>query len=56
VLHGASDVAAVRYLLTEAGLYKAQPASIDRLTDQAHIATTGADSYRFRRTTAQRTA
>src|SRR5271170_4286702 len=29
-------------------------ALIDRLTDQAHIITTGADSYRFRRTTAQR--
>jgi len=28
-------------------------ALIDRLTDQAHIITTGADSYRFRRTTAQ---
>ena len=31
-------------------------ALIDRLTDQAHIITTGADSYRFRRTTAQRKA
>ena len=31
-------------------------ALIDRLTDQAHIITTGADSYRFRRTTAQRRA
>jgi len=29
-------------------------ALIDRLTDQAHIITTGADSYRFRRTSAQR--
>ena len=29
-------------------------ALIDRLTDQAHIITTGADSYRFRRTVAQR--
>jgi DNA replication protein DnaC len=29
-------------------------ALIDRLTDQAHIITTGADSYRFRRTAAQR--
>lgn len=29
-------------------------ALIDRLTDQAHIITTGADSYRFRRATAQR--
>lgn len=29
-------------------------ALIDRLTDQAHIITTGTDSYRFRRTTAQR--
>jgi hypothetical protein len=26
------------------------------MTDQAHIITTGADSYRFRRTTAQRKA
>ena len=34
-------------------LYKAL---IDRLTDRAHIITTGADSYRFRRTTAQRRA
>jgi hypothetical protein len=31
-------------------------ALIDRLTGQAHIITTGADSYRFRRTTAQRKA
>jgi len=31
-------------------------ALIDRLTDRAHIITTGADSYRFRRTTAQRKA
>ena len=31
-------------------------ALIDRLTDQAHIITTGSDSYRFRRTTAQRKA
>lgn len=31
-------------------------ALIDRLTDRAHIITTGADSYRFRRTTAQRRA
>lgn len=31
-------------------------ALIDRLTDQAHIITTGAESYRFRRTTAQRKA
>src|SRR5689334_22025325 len=31
-------------------------ALIDRLTDQAHIITTGADSYRFRRTAAQRKA
>jgi hypothetical protein len=31
-------------------------ALIDRLTDQAHIITTGADSYRFRRTSAQRKA
>jgi DNA replication protein DnaC len=30
-------------------------ALIDRLTDQAHIITTGTDSYRFRRTTARRT-
>ena len=29
---------------------------IDRLTDRAHIITTGTDSYRFRRTTAQRRA
>jgi hypothetical protein len=29
---------------------------IDRLTDRAHIITTGADSYRFRRTAAQRKA
>jgi DNA replication protein DnaC len=29
-------------------------ALIDRLTDQAHIITTGTDSYRFRRTSAQR--
>ena len=29
-------------------------ALIDRLTDRAHIVTTGTDSYRFRRTTAQR--
>ena len=29
-------------------------ALIDRLTDRAHIITTGTDSYRFRRTTAQR--
>ena len=29
-------------------------ALIDRLTDQAHIITTGADSYQFRRTTARR--
>ena len=29
---------------------------VDRLTDQAHIITTGADSYRFRRTAAQRKA
>ena len=29
-------------------------ALIDRLTDRAHIITTGAESYRFRRTTAQR--
>jgi DNA replication protein DnaC len=29
-------------------------ALIDRLTDRAHIITTGSDSYRFRRTTAQR--
>ena len=29
-------------------------ALIDRLTDQAHIITMGADSYRFRRTAAQR--
>jgi hypothetical protein len=28
-------------------------ALIDRLTDRAHIITTGTDSYRFRRTTAQ---
>jgi DNA replication protein DnaC len=28
-------------------------ALIDRLTNQAHIITTGADSYRFRRTAAQ---
>ena len=28
----------------------------DALTDQAHIITTGADSYRFRRTAAQRKA
>jgi DNA replication protein DnaC len=31
-------------------------ALIDRLTDQAHIITTGTDSYRFRRTTDQRRA
>ena len=31
-------------------------ALIDRLTDRAHIIATGADSYRFRRTTAQRRA
>ena len=31
-------------------------ALIDRLTDHAHIITTGANSYRFRRTTAQRKA
>ena len=31
-------------------------ALIDRLTDRAHIITTGTDSYRFRRTTAQRKA
>jgi DNA replication protein DnaC len=31
-------------------------ALIDRLTDQAHIITTGADFYRFRRTSAQRKA
>jgi DNA replication protein DnaC len=31
-------------------------ALIDRLTDRAHIITTGADSYRFRRTTVQRKA
>jgi DNA replication protein DnaC len=31
-------------------------ALIDRLTDQAHIITTGSDSYRFRRTSAQRKA
>jgi DNA replication protein DnaC len=31
-------------------------ARIDRLTDQAPIITTGADSYRFRRTSAQRKA
>jgi DNA replication protein DnaC len=31
-------------------------ALIDRLTDRAHIITTGTDSYRFRRTTAQRRA
>lgn len=31
-------------------------ALIDRLTDQAHIIPTGTDSYRFRRTTAQRKA
>ena len=31
-------------------------ALIDRLTDRAHILTTGTDSYRFRRTTAQRKA
>ena len=31
-------------------------ALIDRLTDRAHIITTGVDSYRFRRTTAQRKA
>ena len=29
-------------------------ALIDRLTDQAHIITTGTDPYRFRRTSAQR--
>ena len=29
-------------------------ALIDHLTDRAHIVTTGANSYRFRRTTAQR--
>jgi len=29
-------------------------AMIDPLTDQAHIITTGSDSYRFRRTTAHR--
>jgi len=31
-------------------------ALIDRLTDRAHIITTGTNSYRFRRTTAQRKA
>jgi len=31
-------------------------ALIDRLTDRAHIITTGTESYRFRRTTAQRKA
>ena len=31
-------------------------ALIDRLTDQAHIITTGAGSYRFRRTSACRKA
>lgn len=31
-------------------------ALIDRLTDRAHIITTGTDSYRFRRTAAQRRA
>ena len=31
-------------------------ALIDRLTDRAHIITTGTDFYRFRRTTAQRKA
>jgi DNA replication protein DnaC len=31
-------------------------ALFDRLTDKAHIITTGADAYRFRRTTAQRKA
>jgi DNA replication protein DnaC len=31
-------------------------ALVDRLTDRAHIITTGTDSYRFRRTTAQRKA
>jgi hypothetical protein len=31
-------------------------ALIDRVTDRAHIITTGTDSYRFRRTTAQRKA
>ena len=31
-------------------------ALIDRLTDRAHIITTGTDSYRFRRTAAQRKA
>jgi DNA replication protein DnaC len=31
-------------------------ALFDRLTDSAHIITTGTDSYLFRRTTAQRTA
>lgn len=31
-------------------------ALIDRLTDRAHIVTTGTDSYRFRRTTAARKA
>jgi len=29
-------------------------ALIDRLTDQAHIITTGTDSYRFRRTSARK--
>jgi DNA replication protein DnaC len=31
-------------------------ALIDRLTDRAHIIATATDSYRFRRTTAQRKA
>nr|WP_294530770.1 hypothetical protein [uncultured Rhodopila sp.] len=31
-------------------------ALIDRLTDQALVITTGTDSYRFRRTSAQRKA
>ena len=31
-------------------------ALIDRLADQAHIITTGSNSYRFRRITAQRKA
>jgi hypothetical protein len=29
VSHGACDVAAVRYLLTEAGLHKARPVAVD---------------------------
>jgi hypothetical protein len=45
-----------RYAYQEAGWLVPAKALIDRLTDRAHIITTGTDSYRFRRTTAQRKA